>query len=365
METETPPSRRRWLKHAGALSLAAAVPGWAPAKSGDVRLAAAWDADGRHHVGVLAAEAGRMRVLASIEVPTRAHGLHVEAGGTLLAAARRPGDWLLRWSPAGGNAQWLWSEPDRRFNGHVLPDVSGRRLFSVETDLESGASFIGVRDARSLEKQAEWPTHGFDAHQLVHDGEGRLLVANGGVPTLPETGRVKRGLDRMDPSLVRVDAARGELLGQWRLADPRLSIRHLARHPDGVLGIALQAEHDEAEAKARAPVLALFDGKALRTAEAPQALAGYGGDVVATAMGFVVSVPRAGGLARWDALGRWLGLQPLDEACALAAEPSSAGAYLWAGGRDRVLEMPPTGESEAHALALRVDNHWRVLPDRG
>jgi hypothetical protein len=44
-----------------------------------------------------------------------------------------------------------------------------RRLYITETDLDSGAGLIGVRDAKTLEKLAEWPTHGIDPHQLVWD----------------------------------------------------------------------------------------------------------------------------------------------------------------------------------------------------
>ena len=94
---------------------------------------------------------------------------------------------------------------------------------------------VGVRHARTLEKLAEWPTHGIDAHELIWDlhspGGPTLLVANGGVPTAPETGRSKRDLHRMDSSLVRLDATTGRLMGQWRLQDPRLSLRHLAWGP--------------------------------------------------------------------------------------------------------------------------------------
>ena len=40
---------------------------------------------------------------------------------------------------------------------------------------------------------------------------------------------------------MRLDATMGRLMGQWRLQDPRLSLRHLAWGPDGkTLGIALQ-----------------------------------------------------------------------------------------------------------------------------
>jgi len=115
-------------------------------------------------------------------------------------------------------------------------------------------------------------------------------------------------------------------------ADRRLSLRHLAWN-GARLGIALQAEHDAAEAKAAAPVLAVFDGEHLKPVAAPQALAGYGGDIVATRApagdGFAVSCPRAQGIAIFTADGTWQGLIPFAEACALAA----AADQVWVGGR--------------------------------
>lgn len=326
--------RRRVLQAAGLLAVCPARAGTGPA-----RLAAAWDdAQGRHFAGWLAAGKAALRVQRAIELPTRAHGLHLEADGALLVVARRPGDWLLRW-PARGPAQWHWSEHDRRFNGHVL--ALGGRLITTETDLDSGAGRVVVRERRSLQVTAEWASHGIDVHQLLADADGSLLVANGGVTTQPETGRVKLARDRMDSSLVRLDARDGTLRGQWRLPDRRLSLRHLARHAGGRVGIALQAEHDDAAQRGAAPLLALFDGTALTTAAAPQALAGYGGDIVATPDGFVVAATRVGGLARWSADGRWAGFTPLPEACPLAWH----GGRLWAGGRDTV-------------PSLRLDNHW-------
>ncbi|WP_036236917.1 DUF1513 domain-containing protein, partial [Methylibium sp. T29-B] len=174
---------------------------------------------------------------------------------------RRPGDWLVRWQPDGRRSpQWQWAEPGRAFNGHVIAGAGGTRLYTTETDLETGSAWIGVRDARSLEKLDEWPTHGIDAHELLLDDDDTgghdapsLWVANGGVPTRPETGRQKLNLDRMDSSLVRLDARSGALRGQWRLDDRRLSLRHMAwrdtpaagARTQRVLGIALQAEHDD------------------------------------------------------------------------------------------------------------------------
>lgn len=315
------------------------------------RLAAAWQAGTGYQVGIL--EAGtELRIIAAIDVPTRAHALLRETDDHLLAVARRPGDWLLRFSPGGRALAWRWIEPGRAFTGHALRN--GAHLYVAETDLETGQGLIGVRDAVSLEKQAEWPTHGIDPHQLRWDiiRPGALMVANGGVPTRPEAGRRKTDLERMDSSLARLDARTGELLGQWRLMDRRLSLRHLAWYGT-TLGVALQAEHDDLAAKAAAPVLALFNGTVLTPIPAPYPLAGYGGDIATTREGFVVSCPRAQGVARFSAQGDWGGFIPLAEACALAEAEG-----LWIGGHPLALAMGTGADPIKVAAARRLDNHW-------
>jgi hypothetical protein len=215
-----------------------------------------------------------------------------------------------------------------------------------------------VRDAITLEKRAEWPTHGFDPHQLVQDAAGNILVANGGVPTQPETGRVKRNLAQMDSSLVRLDARSGELLGQWRLDDRRLSLRHMAWSGE-VLGIALQAEHDDVTTKAAAPVLALLDGNRLKTLNAPENLLDYAGDIAATSTGFAVSCPRAQDIALFTIAGDWQKRIPLAEACALT---STTDAIL-AGGQFQALTLrdPPEKVENTRIPGIRLDNHWITL----
>lgn len=339
-----------------------------------IHLAAAWEREGSFHIGLLSTQPGAgqpLQIHASLEVPTRAHGLFVLPDGSVLATARRPGDWLVRWWPGQrAEPQWLWQDGERSFNGHVIASADGARLFTTETDAETGASWIGVRDTRTLQKIAEWPTHGIDAHELTwdtrttHHGAPTLIVANGGVPTAPETGRVKRDLPTMDSSIVRLDGHTGRLLGQWRLQDQRLSLRHLAWAPDDrTLGIALQAEHDHSTAKDAAPVLALFDGTALRVMPTPERIAqsihGYGGSMAATPAGWAVSCPRANGIATYTPQGEWRGLVPLPDVCPLAVH----GGALWAGGLGASLQNAQAAAPVSHAhgrslRGVRLDNHW-------
>lgn len=351
-------SRRHFLTGLAALFAAPAF-AW-PGPAEPFRLAAAWQSGTGYRVGILGiSDQETLAVEADLEVPTRAHGLLREASGTLLAIARRPGDWLLRWRADGRTLAWHWIEPGRAFAGHLLASADGRTLYTTEIDLDSGMGLIGVRDGASLEKRAEWPTGGLDPHMLVHDvtRPGALIVANGGVPTRPETGRLKINLERMDSSLVRLDAHTGERLGQWRLDDPRLSLRHLAWNGER-LGIALQAEHDDPAVKAAAPVLAVLDGDRLATVPAADVLAGYGGSIAPLEDGFAVGCPRAQGVAVFGGHG-FRGLAPLAEGCSLAATPGR----LWAGGGDSALgltDMASPAVRLALAPGIRLDNHWIV-----
>ncbi|MBT9467313.1 DUF1513 domain-containing protein [Hydrogenophaga sp.] len=362
------PLRRRWL---GALALGGLLPGFAVATppgapAASARLLAAWQSDNDHRIGLIDLGAGQARVHRELLVPTRAHGLLVEAGGSVLAMARRPGDWLVRWHPQSDATQWQWVEDDRHFNGHVVASPDGRTLWTTETDRESGQGRVALRQARTLRKTTEFATLGMDPHEMLvlpqRVGDvpaGSLLVANGGIPSLPETGRAKRDLDRMDASLVALDGGSGRVLGQWRLRDPRLSIRHLAWDPvSACVGIALQAEHDDPDARRAAPVLAVWNGRELVTAHGQPALAGYGGDICARAEGgFLVSCTRAHQVALFGAGGQWQNSIALEEACALG---EVAGTW-WAAGRLSALGGGGTDRASLSTdlpAGSRIDNHW-------
>jgi uncharacterized protein len=360
--------RRHWM--VWAIGAMCARP--AGAVGGGLHIAAAWRHADVHQAGVLRREGGRLVAEATLDLPSRPHAVRVDAEGTLIVVGRRPGDWLLRWAPGQASPVWQWTEADRSFNGHVLPSRDGRRLFTTETDLASGESLVGVRDARSLEKVAEWPTGGSDAHDLLQDDDGALFVANGGVTAQPETGRLKRHLESMASSIVRLDTTAGRTLGRWQLPDRRLSLRHLAWGPrDGrghrVLGVALQSEHADPILRAAAPVLAVFDGHSLRACDAPVGLAGYGGDLVGTAEGFAVSCPRADAVALWHADGRWITRHMQPRACALLkVDGAGTPTQVWAGGVAAVAR----GCAKEVSLALpgdpaiRLDNHWALLSPR-
>lgn len=315
---------------------------------------------------------GTVTVHSAVALPSRAHGLIAEPGGGFLVVANRPGSWLLRCDAVGRVVQWHHMDSEkaaRSLGGHVCASRDGAWLFTAESQGTTGQGWVSVRDVRSMTKVAEWRTHGAEPHQLLQDKAGALLVANGGI--LRTDADKKRDLHLMDSSLVRLNPVTGERLGQWRLKDARLSLRHMAwtvpENPaqDALLGIAMQAEHDDLSQRRSAPVLALWDGLNLSVPTSSAiGTGGYAGDIAAGPDGgLVLSCQREGIAVMWspakpDALTV---VAQLQEVCALAPLPSgmeTAGVLLAAarGAGRWHPTLPPALLRWPRTMAL--DNHW-------
>jgi len=308
----------------------------------------------------------------SLPLPSRAHGLLALADGALLAVATRPGTWLIRCDRDGKVTRRvdIDGEPDRhRLDGHAVLSADAGWLFTTQTDAD-GRGWVAVRDAATLRTQDRWPTHGVDPHQLLLHPQGGLMVANGGL--LRHADGRKRDLDRMASSLVRLDSRDGALIGRWSLDDPRLSLRHLAwsrpaADAPPLLGVALQAEHDDPAHRTRAPTLAVWDGAALRAVASSSAAAGYAGDIAPAPLGgFAISNHRTRRAYVWwptraDDMPHFT---EADEPYALASpgDGPDAGAVLVAcaaGVARWHVAQAPAMLRWPQPMAL--DNHWVAL----
>jgi uncharacterized protein len=348
---------------------------WATAAAQCVAMAwragsSAVDADEGHHVGVLrlAWEQGRVDIVAAVPVPNRAHGLVALADGGFIAQATRPGRWLLRAGADGSVVSFQdvsGETPARTLNGHATASHDGHWLFTTETDLRNGAGWVSVRDMRSLARVAQFESHGVDPHQLLlQPSDNSVMVANGGIARDTQ-GRKRRG-EAVLSSLVRIDTQSGQQQGQWQLSDVALSLRHLAWSGGAkpLLGVALQAEHEVMEARAQAPVLAIWDGQSLRVPSTDSRCGGYAGDICAgPAGGFIISAQKQG-LCTWWQPGAPTGLRlvaELTEPCALAASTDGRvvhiaaqhGAAMWqAQGAVRMARWPVPLAPDNHAVLL-------------
>ncbi len=325
-------------------------------------------------VGVLALDWDKRTLQVQTEhvVSSRAHGVLAEPSGGFLVLAARPGTWMRRIDAAGQVAQHLdvsAEKTNRTLDGHVMASADGKWLYTPETDRSTGEGWVSVRDTRTLAIQTQWRAQGRDPHQCLIDASGALMLLNGGILRKPDGS--KRDLDQMNSSLVRLDGRTGELLGQWRLDDKRLSLRHMAWSLGGsgnnkLLGIALQAEHDDAVQRRDAPVLAVWDGNKLTIPSREMTAGGYGGDIAAgPGGGFVVSGQRVGKGVLWhpEAPEKLFAIAELKDLCALASAADTVQGGVLIGSERGVALWHPRSASAMlpWPQAMTLDNHWVVL----
>jgi len=347
-----------------------------PADPQTTRLGATWRdaaADSAQQVGIIEIdwEHRAVRVASAVQVPGRGHGLQAEEDGGFVAAAFRYGTWLWRLDADGRLMRSVSTtdEPgNRRFAGHVIVHPGGEALLTTEFDADSGEGWIGVRDRRTLRKLDDWRSHGPEPHQLLVDPDGGIVVANGSVLRTSD-GR-KRDLDRMDSSLVLLDARTGASRGQWRLQDRRLSVRHMAwsalpgQHRP-VLGLALQAEHDDPARRADAPLLAVWDGRDLDVPAFGGGGDGYAGDIAPAEGGFVVSCQTTGQAMLWrhDAPSELTLIARMQQACALSRIGEGAVVIAGAKGVGRWHPSQPA-MLLPWPQAMALGSHWAPLAPR-
>ncbi len=315
---------------------------------------------------------GHAAAVAGPDLPARGHGICLRPGtAEAVVFARRPGTFAAVFEPATGLVRRRFdTPPERHFYGHGVFEPSGRILVATENDVVRGQGVLGLYDAADdYRRVGELPAHGIGPHDiaLLPDG-GTLAVANGGILTLPESGRDKLNLDTMRPSLNRIELASGRLLDEGRLPDrlQRLSIRHLAQAEGGLIAAGLQWEGEPGD---HVPLVAIDRGRGLTTLGAPApalaSMAGYIGSVAFDRSGAILgaSCPRGDRLAFWRmADGAFLRTVEIKDACALG--PATApGCFLTASGTGTVSEidardgtLTPLGER----APVAYDNH--LLP---
>jgi len=116
--------------------------------------------------------------------------------------------------------------------------LRGDDNLSFDTESPEGASEFSTRIG-------EYDAHGVGTHDMTVSDDGRLIViANGGIETHPDFGRTKLNIDSMEPSLVLLDAATGQLIQKHTMPDRlrQLSTRHVDLGDDGRIWFACQYE---------------------------------------------------------------------------------------------------------------------------
>ncbi|EJZ22109.1 DUF1513 domain-containing protein [Rhizobium sp. Pop5] len=187
-------------------------------------------------------------IVDQVALPARAHGMAFSAAtGKTVAFARRPGTYAMIFDPRNkGEPVVINSREDRHFYGHGAFSPDGRILYASENDFDGNRGMIGLYDATDrFARIGEFETYGIGPHDMTVSDDGRLLiVANGGIETHPDFGRIKLNLGAMQPSLVLIDAASGALIEKHILPAEwsALSTRHVDLDDKGRIWFACQYE---------------------------------------------------------------------------------------------------------------------------
>ncbi len=183
--------------------------------------------------------------LHQLPLPARGHGVATNRAGHAAVFARRPGSFFMVFDYQSGEMRHLsLAAENRHYYGHGVYSLDGNYLFATEGERGTSRGIIGVYDVQhNYQKVDELSGFGIGPHEVIIMPDGTLVIGVGGVHT---NGREPLNLASMQPSLSYL-AQNGELLDQVTLADPKLSIRHLAHDGrDTVLcGQQYRGEPDE------------------------------------------------------------------------------------------------------------------------
>ncbi|MCT8162174.1 DUF1513 domain-containing protein [Pseudoruegeria sp. SHC-113] len=326
---------------------------WAEA-GGAAFLSAARAPDGAYHLCGLTA---RGEIAFTLPLPERGHAAAAHPHlAQAVAFARRPGTYALVIDCVSGDALARLETPQgRHFYGHGTFSADGTRLFTTENDYDAGLGVIGIWDAENgYARLGEFASGGTGPHDIQRLPDGKtLVVANGGIETHPDTGRLKLNIPTMRPNLTYLSAD-GTLLERVELepAQRKNSIRHLAVDSSGTVAFAMQWQGDDAP---ELPLLGLHSRETGQLRFAPAAsipqMQGYLGSVAITPDGGALATtsPRSARLQVFA--GTELTREAaLEDVCGVAA---TKGGFIATSGTGLV--VPPEGAPIRHPLAW--DNH--------
>jgi hypothetical protein len=319
------------------------------------------------------------RELFALDLPARGHDVAPRPHSTEAAIfARRPGTWFVVVNTDNGaiRTHRLAAE-NRHFYGHGVYAADGRFLYATENDIQSGKGMVGVYDAMDEYRRiGEFPSFGIGPHDIALLGDGRtLVIANGGLMTLPDSGREVLNRDSMRSTIDVIDREHGDLKATFELdASYRdLSLRHLALTPRGEILFGGQYEG----APEDMPLLAGMVSAGGRICALPMpdeelaALSNYIGSVAVDRGGEILAAtsPRGNRIAFWNiSTGEFIGSRRMGDVCGIAPTPEPA-AFVASSGNEgcAMLNLPDEAPRAIAAtplagLAPQVwDNHLVAL----
>lgn len=310
-----------------------------------------------------------------IPMPDRGHSFAIDPLlGRAVVFGRQPGFFALAFDVAGKSApQALQAAAGRHFFGHGVYSPDGNIMVATENDYEAGRGVLGIYDAAEgagYRRVGEYSSAGIGPHEVVLMPDGHTLcVANGGILTHPDYGKLQLNADSMQPSLAYIDLHTGVLQEQIFLSPElsKLSIRHLVIDAAGAVWFGCQYTGTAEDRPSlvgrhhRGSSPQLFSGPV----ETLRSMENYVGSLAVNKAGTVIaaSSPVGSKIIFWDAAsGECAGSVDMFDGCGVAAAESqgfivSSGqgaiAHILAGEEKKAIQKPVAG--------LAWDNHLRRI----
>ncbi len=196
-----------------------------------------------------------------------------------------------------------------------------------------------------------------------------IALANGGILTHPDTGRLKLNIPDMQPSLAVIDGRDGSLVSRHVLPSElhKLSIRHFATGKTGTIIAAMQYEGPRED---HPPLLFRVSQGSVQLMEAPvpdqRNMKNYCGSVAFDAAGSTatVSSPRGNIVTFWTHAGTYKGSVDLIDGSGLAAG-NSKGEFVLSSGTDIIAASGNVNRPLnplRHWPGRKWDNHMATAP---
>ncbi len=307
--------------------------------------------------------------LAPIHIPTGFRGhdvaVHPARGSEVVLFGRRPAITMAVIDLDDASVRMALSAPDGvAFQGHGFFAPDGALLVTAEADLLTAEGQLGLWETERYSRVGALSTYGMGPHevQLMADAD-TVVVANGGLLTRPESGAQVLNLETMDSNLTYLSLSSAALLEQWRVPEPKASLRHFDISADGLVALGMQVQRAALSHDRPVPLTALHRrGSAIQLLEdglnITPSMKDYVGSVAVCSAtrsaGF--SSPRGDVVAFWGIDdGQQLGYHQLSDCCGLAVNPAQ-DAFVLSSSIGEVRSLATTDLKEDLSARRRFDD---------
>jgi hypothetical protein len=343
------------ISKSNALSADAENPSFSPI------LSAATDAAG-NRIGVWQENSWQC----SQTIPHRGHdSLYHRQRQELLFFSRRPGRELYVVDENSGTLRHnIKCEDGYHYYGHGCLSNDGRYLYTTENNIDKdGAGCIGIYDCEnSYNCIGHMDCEGIGPHDLALMPDGKtLVIAIGGIKTLPSSGRETLNPATLAPGLHYLDLQTQRVLEKVAAPHYQLSLRHLDVSPDG--GVLVGAQFQGRLPSDKALVYYHRRGHTLSAMNTGDLPLHFKRDYIAsvciddTGQWAVTSCPRDNLVCLWNMHSKTLSQVWMLRDSAGAVYDTAFQQFILSNGDGQLLALVP-GEDKLRQLAYSAGTQW-------